>query len=244
MSQGNSMKSSRLTYAIGDVHGRADLLEKMLDQIQTDADQRAAEYRIVFLGDIIDRGPDSRKAMDLVSKRLDACPDSRLILGNHEEYFLRVLDCSEDSQETAHSWIKHGGYQTLDSYGLADCSNIQHLAEEFSRRFAQHLEMMRKAESIIIDGNYAFVHAGIKPGVPLAEQDEVISRWIRGDFLNYTDAHEKIIVHGHTITASRRPEIYSNRIALDTGAYATGVLSAAVITSENSPDCTDFVLVS
>jgi len=241
MSHENSMKSSRITYAIGDVHGRADLLERMLDQIQTDADQRAAEYRIIFLGDIIDRGPDSRRAMDLVHATLNASPDSRLILGNHEEYLLRVLDCSEESQETAHNWIKHGGYQTLDSYGLVDCRSIQHLAEEFGRRFAQHLEMMRKADSIIIDGNYAFVHAGIKPGVPLAEQDEVISRWIRGDFLNHTAAHEKIIVHGHTITASQRPEIYANRIALDTGAYATGVLSAAVINPLNNPQKTSFI---
>ncbi|UWF68580.1 MULTISPECIES: metallophosphoesterase family protein [unclassified Brucella] len=235
------MKSSKVTYAIGDVHGRADLLEKLLDQIQTDADQRAVEYRIIFLGDIIDRGPDSRRAMDLVHATLNASPDSRLILGNHEEYFLRVLDCNEDSQETAHNWIKHGGYQTLDSYGLVDCWNIQHLAEEFGRRFAQHLEMMRKAESIIIDGNYAFVHAGIEPGVPLADQDEVISRWIRHDFLNHTAAHEKIIVHGHTITASQTPEIYANRIALDTGAYATGVLSAAVINPLNNPQKTSFI---
>ncbi len=238
------MMTSKLTYAIGDVHGRADLLEKMLDQIQTDADQRAAEYRIIFLGDIIDRGPDSRKAMDLVHATLTASPDNRLILGNHEEYFLRVLDCSEDSQETAHNWIKHGGYQTLDSYGLAECQDIVQLTEEFNRRFPHHFAMMKNADDLIVEGDFAFVHAGVRPTVGLNEQDTVDLRWIRDEFLNYTDAHEKIIVHGHTITASRRPEIYSNRIALDTGAYATGILSALAIFFQHDTQQTSFLNTS
>lgn len=229
MSHRNLMKSSKITYAIGDVHGRADLLERMLDQIQTDADQRTVEYRIIFLGDIIDRGPDSRKAMDLVHATLNASPDSRLILGNHEEFFLRVLDCSQESERVLDHWLRKGGHETLASYGLLDCNDVTHLAEEFNKRFPHHVAMMRQAENLIIDGNYAFVHAGVRPNVPLKEQQEKDLRWIRDEFLNHMDAHEKIVVHGHTVTASHRPEVHSNRIALDTGAYQSGILASAIV---------------
>lgn len=241
MSHGKPIESSGITYAIGDVHGRADLLELMLDQIQIDADQRAVEYRIIFLGDIIDRGPDSRRAMELVHATLHASPNSRLILGNHEEFFLRVLDCSQESERVLEHWLRKGGLETLASYGLLDCNDVTHLAEEFEKRFPHHLAMMRQAENLIIDGNYAFVHAGVRPNVSLKDQREKDLRWIRGEFLNHTDAHEKIVVHGHTVTASRRPEVYSNRIALDTGAYETGTLSAAAITPRNNPRQTNFI---
>lgn len=182
--------------------------------------------------------------MELVHAMLHASPDNSLILGNHEEYFLRVLDCNEESQDAADDWIKHGGYQTLDSYGLAESRDIGHLTDEFTRRFPHHFAMMKNAKDLIVEGNFAFVHAGVRPTVPLNEQKTVDLRWIRDEFLNYTGAHEKIIVHGHTITASRRPEIRSNRIALDTGAYATGILSALAIFFQHDTQQTSFLNTS
>jgi serine/threonine protein phosphatase 1 len=244
MSQGKPMESSRITYAIGDVHGRADLLEKMLDQIQTDVDQRAVEYRIIFLGDIIDRGPDSRRAMDLVHATLHASPDSRLILGNHEEFFLRVLDCNQESERVRDHWLDKGGFETLASYGLLDYNDVTHLGKEFNKRFPHHVAMMRQAENLIIDGNFAFVHAGVRPNVSLKEQREKDLRWIRDEFLNHTVAHEKIVVHGHTVTASRRLEVYANRITLDTGAYATGILSALAIIPSGIPTQKNYFVAS
>lgn len=236
------MKSSRITYAIGDVHGRADLLERMLDQIQTDADQRAAEYRIIFLGDIIDRGPGSRRAMDLVHATLNASPDSRLILGNHEEFFLRVLDGSQESERVLDHWLRKGGHETLASYGLLDCRDVTHLAEEFNNGFPHHVAMMRQAENLIVDGNFVFVHAGVRPNVSLKDQREKDLRWIRDEFLNHTDAHEKIVVHGHTVTASRGPEVHSNRIALDTGAYQSGILASAIVDPVQMVENVSFLL--
>jgi serine/threonine protein phosphatase 1 len=244
MGHGNSMKPSRITYAIGDVHGRTDLLERLLYQIQHDADQREAEYRIIFLGDIIDRGPDSRKAMDIVHATLHASPGNCLILGNHAEFFQRVLDCSQESERVLGDWLDKGGFETLASYGLLDYNDVTHLGKEFNKRFPHHVAMMRQAENLIIDGNFAFVHAGVRPNVSLKEQREKDLRWIRDEFLNHTVAHEKIVVHGHTVTASRRLEVYANRITLDTGAYATGILSALAIIPSGIPTQKNYFVAS
>ncbi|WP_378942674.1 metallophosphoesterase [Mesorhizobium sp. ANAO-SY3R2] len=224
------VEAPHLVFAIGDVHGRADLLESLLEAISEYARHNSRSYRVVFLGDIIDRGPNSRKAMELVCKTLKQFDESRLILGNHDEFLLRVLNPQQEHRDRvlAH-WRKQGGEQTLYSYGFLGYEKADLIAEELQDRFPEHIAALRVAEDIVIEGEYAFVHAGVRPGLPLSAQSGKDLRWIREGFLEHDGPFEKIIIHGHTVTKSHRPEVYPNRIAIDTGAYATGFLTAAVI---------------
>ena len=113
---------------------------------------------------------------------------------------------------------------------------------QFNNGFPHHVAMMRQAENLIVDGNFVFVHAGVRPNVSLKDQREKDLRWIRDEFLNHTDAHEKIVVHGHTVTASRGPEVHSNRIALDTGAYQSGILASAIVDPVQMVENVSFLL--
>ncbi|WP_416066546.1 metallophosphoesterase [Rhizobium sp. ZK1] len=215
------------TFAIGDVHGRADLLEELLSGIDGKARNETIDYRIVFLGDIMDRGPESRKAMDLVIRTLRDRPGSKLIRGNHDAIPLLILDETEpaDRADLVNHWRDLGGSETMLSYGLPLEAAIT--ADEIRRRFGdEHLQCLRAAERYVELDHHILVHAGLKPGIPLAEQDAQALMWIRGEFLNSSASFGKIVVHGHTITASERVEIFPNRIAIDTGAFATNILSA------------------
>ncbi len=213
-------------YVIGDVHGRDDLLEAMLVAIEADA---AALPQIVFLGDIVDRGPDSRRAMELVLQTLDKWPDSRLILGNHEDYFLRFVSESETRDTTFQNWLYNGAAETFRSYGIDPALPPDRAAALLQERFGAHIAMLRNAEFLIEHGAFAFVHAGIDPVIELKRQDPNTTRWIRGDFLRFEGPLPKTIVHGHTQTRSGRPEIHGNRIGIDTGAYRTGRLTCVVV---------------
>lgn len=218
------MESSGITYAIGDVHGCAELLQKMLTTIEADAD--GEQYRVIFLGDIIDRGPDSRAAMELVCRKLDALPGSYLIQGNHEELLLRVLACDGNSERVLQHWKNQGGDTTFWSYSFLGYENSSLIFAEFEELYPRHLRALKESVSYVIEGQYLFVHAGIRPGLTMAEQKEKDLRWIREGFLDFEGDHGYTVVHGHTITDNFQPERHPNRINLDSGAYVSGRLSA------------------
>lgn len=223
----------RPIYAIGDVHGRADLLRPLLDAIEADAAGRPPQ--VVFLGDIIDKGPDSKEALELVDDALDRFPGSQLVLGNHDEYLLLALEGLLTETDAA-IWLKgNGGQATVQSYLPDNSPTVQQFAEFVHQYYGHHHSLLKQATDKVVIGPYCFVHAGIRPAVPLHAQNSFDLRWIREEFLYHRGQLEKIIVHGHTPTETNLPEIYCNRIAVDTGAYATGRLTAMVIEIDEAP---------
>lgn len=225
--KGPSGPSHSRAYAIGDVHGRLDLLQDLLRQIARDnAARRPAKTYIVFLGDLIDRGPDSRGVIEFLLSRPADYARPVYIKGNHEEFFLRVLDGEEDMVV---DWLTYGGYQCCESYGVTQGWTLNASAREIQERLravvpASHRLFLESMADSFQFGDYLFVHAGIRPGVPLESQTSKDLRWIREGFLDDPSDHGVIVVHGHTIVGS--PEQHPNRIALDTGAYRSGVLTA------------------
>ncbi|MBP2316405.1 metallophosphoesterase family protein [Azospirillum soli] len=224
-----------VVYAVGDVHGELALLERLLDCIAEDRAVNAAglDAVLVFLGDYVDRGPDSRGVMDRIAAGVTSDCLVRCLLGNHEQAMLRFLD----DPSNAGQWLAFGGLSTLVSYGvedIADAGNPVHhprLRDELMQRLPPaHLECLRRLEPWAVYGDYGFVHAGIKPGRPIAGQSLDDLLWIRKPFLDSRAQFEKVIVHGHTIVPT--PQILNNRIAVDTGAYATGVLSAVALQAD------------
>lgn len=217
----------RLTYAIGDIHGRVDLLRLMVEKIKRDAKERNERPRLVFLGDYIDRGPDSPEVLDEICalKRADWC-DIEVLMGNHEESMLLFMT----TPHVGPAWVEHGGDATLVSYGLSlpqgrTREDWEGLSEAFKAAVPQrHVDLLETMKVTFQSADYLFVHAGVKPGVPLADQDRSAFLWIRQEFLNSKKSCEYVVVHGHT----PEPAIANDpwRIGLDTGAYATGVLSA------------------
>jgi len=218
------------TFAIGDIHGRADLLSPLLEFIRTQAKADGIDFRIVFLGGIIDRGPASKTAMTLVSETLVAIPGSSLVLGNHDWFPIRILD--ELQGERQHMALFHwlwnlGGDATIASYGFdPESFTVADLASRFPE---EHLQLFRGAESYVELPGHVLVHAGIVPGVPMVLQRAYDLMWIKEPFLSHEELHGKIVVHGHTVTESLLCEVRPNRISIDTGAYQTGSLSAVHI---------------
>lgn len=216
-------------YAIGDIHGCDAEFAALLDLIDADHAGRTSMPRIiVLLGDLIDRGPDSA-AVVARARRLAAGGDLRLIGGNHEAMLLRA--CAGDPQGLR-LFAHNGGRETATSYGVDAASWDAADLDELHRLLVTAVPtgdrgFLGQMEELIVIGDYAFVHAGIRPGIPLAEQSGEDLRWIRGLFLKHTGSHEKFIVHGHTITASADER--SNRLGIDTGAYATGRLTAVAL---------------
>jgi serine/threonine protein phosphatase 1 len=222
-------------YAIGDVHGCRDELERLLTLIDADdASRTASNTSLIFLGDLVDRGPDSAGVVERLIELARERPRTRFIKGNHEEVFLLALG---GDREALRLFCRVGGRETLMSYGFSredyDALGYDELAERLPDLVpAAHRDFLDAGEDIIVSGDYAFVHAGIRPDVALEEQAPADLRWIRGTFLDYRRPHPKMIVHGHTITeeVERRP----NRIGIDTGAYASGRLSALAIEGTTS----------
>lgn len=213
-------------YAIGDIHGRRDLLDDVLRQI-TDQDAKNAgnPSEIIFLGDLIDRGPDSADVVERVVALRASGRSVSVLLGNHEEVFLRIL---QGEANLLPMFIKIGGRETLFSYGITrheyDTLSNEALAERLRVLVPPtHLALLNDCDEMVFRGDYVFVHAGIRPGVPLAEQSENDLRWIRSPFLESTVDHGRIIVHGHTVT--EEPELRANRIGIDTGAVYSGRLT-------------------
>jgi serine/threonine protein phosphatase 1 len=217
-------------YVVGDVHGRLDLLEQLLAQIERDrAERPAAKVLLVFLGDLIDRGPHSAQVVERL--RNYSAPGVRTVflLGNHEDVVLRIL---EGDASLIPSWLRFGGFESLESYG-ADAWKIARSADAEALRLIreaipkEQVEFLKSFADTCRFGDYLFVHAGIRPGVPIDQQLQADLRWIREPFLLDETDHGCVVVHGHTI--SPQVEERLNRIGIDTGAYRTGVLTALVI---------------
>lgn len=222
-----SVPAGRRVYAIGDIHGRLDLLDELLEQIDADHAARGpAAPTLIFLGDLIDRGPDSAGVVDRLLQLSGDRPDVRFLLGNHEEIFLASLAGDEKALRV---FCRVGGRETAISYGIDEAEYERLSYEQLLARLREvvpdgHRRFLAEFQALITLGDYVFVHAGIRPGVPLAEQNERDLRWIRDSFLGHGERLEKVVVHGHTI----EPEGSSNihRIGIDTGAYQTGRLTA------------------
>jgi len=218
-------------YAIGDIHGRVDLLADLHRRILDDA-ERFTKPRmvIVYVGDYVDRGLQSRAVIDtLIDQPLDGFEAVHL-KGNHEAMMLQFLA----DPRAASGWLEIGGNATLLSYGVKpkeEQSLLKRLAEaqeQLQRNVpAAHLAFLEGLRLHHTEGDYLFVHAGLKPRVPLDEQRERDLLWIRDDFLESTIDHGKTVVHGHSI--SWDPEVKANRINVDTGAFASGVLTCLVL---------------
>jgi serine/threonine protein phosphatase 1 len=223
-----SVAAGQRIYAIGDIHGCVDLLDRMLGMIKAHARQAppVAEQRLVFLGDYIDRGPDSFQVVE----RLLAGPlpgfATDLLMGNHERMLAQALS----DEGLALGWIQNGGRDTLASYARA--LGLRHdpgalLTGAFPE---EHEEFLGQLRLHVTHGDYLFVHAGLRPGVPLSAQTEHDLLWIRQPFLGHPGPHEKVVVHGHT--PSERPEIGRWRIGIDTGAVFSGRLTTLVLDGE------------
>jgi serine/threonine protein phosphatase 1 len=220
----------RRAYGIGDIHGRLDLLELLLDKIHADIDARGGgEALIVFVGDLIDRGPSSAQVIERLRTYRRRGVKTVFLLGNHEEVLLRVVAGEAD---IIPDWLRFGGKACLQSYGLdpaklAGMRPEQALGEIRAAIPREHIEFLKSFCDTCRVGDYLFVHAGIRPGVALEEQRQADLRWIREPFLNADEDHGFVVVHGHTISpvVEERP----NRIGIDTGAYRTGILTAVVI---------------
>ena len=216
-------------YAIGDIHGRADLLEHTLNRIDADLASNPARDGIqVFLGDYIDRGPASREVLDRLVARNGSC-QSIFLKGNHESYLTEFLS----NPPILEDWQRYGGLETLMSYGITPSINANaatqvQLAVAFDQALPDsHRRFIGDLKPSFTCGDFFFVHAGVRPGVPLTKQREEDLLWIREDFLLYEEDFSKIIVHGHTPVP--QPDVRPNRINIDTGAFATGQLTCLIL---------------
>ncbi len=222
-----AIPDERRVYAIGDIHGRLDLLDRLLAMIEADDEARGeARRELIFLGDLVDRGPDSRGVVERLLALSRGTVPIRFLMGNHEEVFLRALAGDAGALRFL---IRIGGRETLLSYGVTEAEyaslDYEELAELTRTKVPQaHIGFLAAFEEWIEVGDYLFVHAGLRPGVAIAEQSTRDLRWIRDDFLKHRDSFGKMVVHGHSITEDI--DMRSNRIGIDTGAFASGKLTA------------------
>lgn len=216
-------------YAIGDVHGRVDLLDRLLSRIDAHvAGHPIARPVVLLIGDYIDRGAGSREVLDL----LISCAQGREMIflrGNHDVLVERFLK----EPASLRDWSRIGGLETLMSYGLKPSLNPsaevqKELAEALNAVLPQsHRRFFANLSSSFTCGGYFFAHAGVRPGIPLARQSEEDLLWIRDEFLLHEERFERIVIHGHTPV--HQIDIRPNRINIDTGAYATGRLSCLIL---------------
>lgn len=222
-------------HAIGDVHGRLDLLTALHADIVADRQARPHDGSdvVVYLGDYVDRGPYSREVIEYLLN--DPLPGFTAVhlMGNHDEAMLSFLD----DAGIGPTWASFGGESTLLSYGVRTTPDMIGMRrfEAMRRQLvanipSSHIAFLRGLQLSYEAGDYLFAHAGIRPGVPLDRQDREDLLWIRGTFLSSVADHGKVIVHGHTPTEA--PEVRANRIGIDTGAFASGILTCLVLEGE------------
>jgi serine/threonine protein phosphatase 1 len=215
-------------YVIGDIHGRLDLYEALIEGIEADdANLAPRDTHVVLLGDLIDRGPESAGVIER-TRQWQAQREVRVLVGNHEEMLLEAVE----RPEVLKHFLRHGGRETVLSYGLTRKQYSELTIEELLELVRElipekDLEYIRTFDEYIVAGDYLFVHAGIDPMVPLAEQSRRDMLWIRDRFLNHEGPLEKVVVHGHTIFDTVLD--CGNRIGIDTGAFRSGVLSALML---------------
>jgi serine/threonine protein phosphatase 1 len=223
-------------YAIGDIHGRADLLIELHRMIMDDCEQLTpgTDKILIYLGDFVDRGLESSQVLDLLIE--EPLPDFHAVylVGNHDAWFLSFL---VDAQ-IGPSWLRYGGDATLHSYGVRvgmvrdDLRYFKHLQQELAQRVpVEHVAFLRGLEVTFEIGDYMFVHAGVRQDVPLKNQSPDDLLWIREPFLSSTKDYGMVVVHGHTVDSE--PIVRSNRIGIDTGAVWTGCLTCVVLEEDN-----------
>jgi serine/threonine protein phosphatase 1 len=224
--------AGRRVYAVGDIHGRADLLSDIFARIDDDLRSRPTADSIqVFLGDYIDRGPNSRKVIDLLIERKKS-HQTIFLKGNHEDCLLRLLIDPDALSE----WKMIGGLSTIQSYGVPltghhDPQSHQRITAALAQAIPDsHHQFLRSLTLSYTLGDFFFAHAGVRPGVPLSAQSARDLLWIREDFLLHEEDFGKVIVHGHT--PALEPEIRRNRINIDTGAYATNRLTCLLLEAD------------
>lgn len=221
----------RRYYAIGDIHGRLDLFEAIIAAIEAEiAAAPRLDHRIVLLGDLVDRGPDSAGVIRL-TQEWQQHRNVRVLIGNHEDMFLAAFT----SPEKLRHFLKHGGYETVLSFGFTPQEIGSLELEEIHALYCARIpaavrDYVAAFEPMIRAGDYVFVHAGVDPTRPLAEQKRSDLLWIRAGFLDHEGALEKVVVHGHTIFDHVMD--CGNRIGIDTGAFRSGVLTALVLEGE------------
>jgi serine/threonine protein phosphatase 1 len=216
-------------YAIGDIHGRSDLLDRMVTKISRDLEAHPVRAGLtVTLGDYVDRGADSQGVIDRLIR--NPFPTALVALkGNHELLFEAFLN----DPLVVGKWQQMGGLETLHSYGipvacLMTGQNYQQAASDLHAALPPaHIQFLRSLRTSLPIGKYFLCHAGVRPGVPLDRQSEEDLLWIRDEFLSSKVDFGKIVVHGHTPTEF--PEVLPNRINIDTGAFMTGRLTCAVL---------------
>jgi serine/threonine protein phosphatase 1 len=228
-----SVPEGSAVYAIGDIHGRLDLMSRLLEQVRADAERHSEdlERRLIFLGDYVDRGPESRKVVEFLRRRPLPGFAHVFLLGNHEEAMLDFIDGRSDGL----AWLSYGGLETLMSYGVTLRSlpgtneSVEELREAARTAIpAEHVDFMRACVLSHCEGDYVFVHAGVRPGRPLALQDRQDLLWIRDDFLRAASPLPgQVVVHGHTICDM--PQDLGYRIDIDTGAFVSGRLTCLIL---------------
>lgn len=222
-----SLPDGERVYAIGDVHGRADLLERLLAAIDSDdAARPAIRTQIVFLGDLVDRGAESKRVIDLVLALEARGRRVRVLRGNHDDVFRQAVRGDPRATRNLH---RMGGKPTLMSYGISEAEYDGLDYPELTERLCggvpdEHLALLDRLENLIRIGDYVFVHAGVRPGVSLDDQEVEDLCWIRGDFLRHRGDFGGFVIHGHSITDD--VDVRPNRIGVDTGAFATNKLTA------------------
>jgi serine/threonine protein phosphatase 1 len=221
-----TLPDGRRCYAIGDVHGRLDLLRIALAAVRSDlVAHPIGRAFLVMLGDVIDRGPSSREVVELLRTADWSGITPVFLLGNHEEALLAAYD---GDLAALQSWTGFGGAETAQSYGVPSVLLLRDDWQGYWQAVraaipAEHIDFLRGFYDQFALGDYLFVHAGVRPGTPVDRQDPRDLRWIRDEFLRSRDDFGKVVVHGHTV--SEAPEFLPNRIGIDTGAYRTGMLT-------------------
>lgn len=221
-----STRKGERVYAIGDIHGRHDLFDRLVAAIVRHwevSPRNFARVELVLLGDIIDRGPDSGMCLEL-AYNLVTRSRVRLLRGNHEDLLLKSITGHPTAQRI---WLDNGGRAFLADFGI-DPPRLDEDSIDFGQRIAaavpaHYITMLEQACLTFRSGDYLFVHAGIRPGVRLNRQDEQDLLFIRDEFTQSDRDHGVVVVHGHSIVDN--VEVHHNRIAIDTGAYASGRLS-------------------
>ena len=240
MSKIFTLQNNKRVYAIGDIHGFPDVLQRMHDAIDADIAARPVEEAtVVYLGDYIDRGPDSKGVIDLlIARKNDVSSVNHVFLkGNHEGALLEYLEAPQSARQ---DWLVWGGVQAMESYDYPasqkypDNESLINNADKIATEFAayipdRHMDFYNALELYHVAGDFLFVHAGIQPSVPLERQSAQDLIFTREPFLSYEEFHDYYVVHGHTIVKDKKADKRANRINLDSGLYNGGPLTCAVI---------------